>query len=75
MRAYVERNSIALLSASTQAPAVDPASPCWLGRWCPVPQVSESGLWNQRHVEDAVDVRFLDVLEGIVESRSDERTP
>jgi hypothetical protein len=60
-RGYIERNSIGLLSDFRQ-PAIDPPSPHWLGRYCPRARVQQSGLWNQNHVEEAYDPRFLDAL-------------
>jgi len=66
-RAYVERNSIALLSNYGKlgtALAID--SPCigWLGHYCKNEMVRKSGLWNVDHVtEDNVDPNFLDKFE------------
>jgi hypothetical protein len=67
MRGYIERNSIALLSNLGEEP-LDPASPAWLGRLCDrgKARVRDSGLWNQNHVDEAYDARFLDTLEGLV---------
>jgi len=54
-RAYIERNSIALLSnhgkLGTTA-AIDPTSRGWLGFHCANPKVRLSGLWNDDHVTD-----------------------
>ena len=47
-RAYVERNSIGLLSNLKRAPR-DPPSPAWLGHQCDRPKVRQSALWNQQH--------------------------
>lgn len=63
-RAYIERNSIALLSgvgAHGAGPA-DPPSQNWLGKSCPHPDVKPSGLWNSRHVRETYDPAFLDEL-------------
>ncbi|HVY91016.1 MAG TPA: peroxide stress protein YaaA [Hyphomonadaceae bacterium] len=67
LRGFIERNSIALLS-SYRHPAIDPASPDWLGYRCPRERVTKSGLWNSNHVGEVVDPTFLDVLEQLVES-------
>lgn len=66
-RAYLERNSIALLSnygkLGTDA-AIDPPSAGWLGFHCSNIKVRRSGLWNADHVtEGEWDPLFLDVLE------------
>jgi hypothetical protein len=67
-RAYIERNSIALLSNALvpQYARLDPPSPHWLGQRCPHPDVSRSGLWNSDHVNYAYDPLFLDELEKYV---------
>ena len=65
-RAYIERNSIGLLSNLDRAPC-DPPSPTWLGHECDREKVRRSGLWNQQHVEAAYDPAFLDVLDGLVD--------
>ena len=65
-RAYLEKNSIALLSNFNRTinNKVDIASPDWLGRHCKHPLVILSGLWNVKHVTESVmDHNFLDVLE------------
>jgi hypothetical protein len=69
IRGYVERNSIALLSNFRQENPLDPASPGWRGHTCihGDARVRNSGLWNQRHVDEAYDSAFLDVLERIVD--------
>jgi len=64
-RGNIERNSIALLSNFAK-PAIDSPSPHWLGRRCPRDRVQCSGLWNQRHVEEAYDPSFLDTLDRLV---------
>lgn len=65
-RAYLERNSIALLSNWNRDP-IDEPSANWLGRSCPIEQVKVSGLWNSEHVDGDYDPVFLDVLEGYIE--------
>ena len=65
-RAYIERNSIALLS-NYDRPALDGPSSAWLGNDCNRPYVRASGLWNQVHVDATHDTRFLDVLATAIE--------
>lgn len=67
-RAYIERNSIALLSnARAQRDAqLDLPSSAWLGLWCTRRDIRRSGLWNSRHVNETYDPAFLDVLERYV---------
>jgi len=65
-RAYLEKNSIALLSNWNKEP-IDEPSANWLGRSCPIEKVKASGLWNSNHVEGEYDPAFLDVLEGYIE--------
>lgn len=61
MRGYFERNAIALLSSAYRN-GIASASPDWLGRHSNRPLVPASGLWNQRHVGEAVDRDFIDRL-------------
>ncbi len=61
LRAYIERNAIALLSNGLDAN--DPPSASWLGRWSPEPRIARTGLWNVNHLEERPDPAFLDVLE------------
>ncbi len=65
LRGVIERNSIALLSNHGRTP-IDPPSPEWLGYGSDRPLVRGSGLWNQRHVEEAHDPAFLGTLEMMV---------
>lgn len=60
-RAYVERNSIALLS-NFGKPSIDPASRTWLGHRSSEPTICESGLWNTNHVGKSFEPAFLDLL-------------
>ena len=62
MRAYIERNAIALLSSYGQ-PALDPASDNWLGGWSDKPKIRKSGLWNSNYVDGSYSPEFLEVLE------------
>lgn len=61
-RAYIERNSIALLSQVNMHPPLDSPSGTWLGSSSPNPDVCKSGLWNSRHVRDNYDNNFIDLL-------------
>ena len=65
VRAYIERNAIALLSNVTAATSnmIDPCTRTWLGLCCPSENVRSSGLWNSRCVAAAYDPEFLDVLQ------------
>lgn len=65
LRAYVERNSIALLS-NRGKPPIDGASEHWLGRCSDWEKVRASGLWNNQHVDGSVAPDFLDVFEKLV---------
>lgn len=66
LRGLVEQNSIALLS-NYERPALDPPSPSWLGLHSNRPLVRKSGLWNQNHVTEVHDPKFLDVLEKLIQ--------
>lgn len=67
-RGFIERNAIALL-AGERRPS-DPPSPAWLGHDARSTAIRSSGLWNVRHVDDAVDPGFLERLESFVEPPS-----
>jgi hypothetical protein len=64
-RAYLERNSIALLSNFGKEP-IDKPSEGWLGQHSPQETIRKSGLWNTKHVGDEYAAAFLDVLEKYV---------
>lgn len=64
-RSAIERGSIAMLSNGLAPHA--PPSAGWLGHSSARHEIRASGLWNLRHVEEAVDPSFLDVLERAVE--------
>ena len=66
LRGHLERNAIALLSNWGKEP-LDPPSPDWLGHLCNRPLVRESGLWNQRHVNEGYDRTFPDTLERLID--------
>lgn len=68
LRGYVERNSIALLSAAHRA-GLDHPSSAWLGKRSDRALVIGSGLWNQRHTTDAVEAGFLDRFVEVTGSR------
>ena len=63
-RAYIETNTIALLSDSNNP---DRPSVGWLGRYRGVDEIVNSGLWNVRHVGGEYDPAFLDHFETLVE--------
>ena len=64
-RAFIEQNAIALLSNYVEA-SIDAPSVHWLGRHSTYERVRRSGLWNNRHVDESCDPRFLDVLGNLV---------
>jgi len=66
-RAYIERNSIALLSNFGKQ-AVDAPSPDWLGSHSPQPTIRRSGLWNTNHVDERYNPDFLDAFADLVAS-------
>ena len=59
MRAYIERNAIALLSNAKKVDVIDKASKSWLGNNSEWPLVQASGLWNRDYVEKNYDPQFL----------------
>jgi len=63
-RAYIERNSIALLSM--QLTPIDRPSDGWLGLASPHEAIRRSGLWNVNYVTERYDPEFLDVLDTFV---------
>lgn len=66
LRAYVEKNAIALVS-NFMRDTVDSRASDWLGSSSPVEEIQESGLWNINHVGEEYDPDFLDVLEEHVQ--------
>ena len=64
-RGFIERNAIGLLTNFDRA-ALDPPSSTWLDRASDRPLVAGSGLWNQRHVDEAYDPALLDLLENMI---------
>lgn len=69
LRAYIEKNSIALLSNYNKR-SLDSASEDWLGHKCNREKVNHSGLWNQKHVDESYDPDFLDIFEKLVNDMS-----
>lgn len=49
-RAYIERNSIILLSNHGRN-SIDAPSENWLGLYCGFEKVRESGLWNRKEID------------------------
>lgn len=64
-RAYLERNTIALVSNYGKA-SIDPRSNGWLGNDSPSQKIRESGLWNLNPVDNSYDPAFLDQLAGAI---------
>ena len=64
MRAFIERNAIALLS-NKRFPSA-PCSDSWLGRYSPTEEIRESQLWNINHVNEHYDRSFLSAFEKAV---------
>jgi hypothetical protein len=58
LRGLIERNSIALLSNCEEG-NIDVPSGGWLGRYSDRERVRQSGLWNNRHVDEPYDPPFL----------------
>jgi len=65
-RAFIEKNSIALLSNYAR-PALDAPSPGWLGRRCSRDKVPQSGLWNTQHADAAYDPSFMETMRSCME--------
>lgn len=63
-RSYLERNTIALLSAV--AASTEPSSRSWLGHKAVNPAIGRSGLWNVNHVDNPYDPGFLNRMEANV---------
>jgi hypothetical protein len=61
-RGSVERNAIALLSNYVE-PGPDAPAPNWLGHHSGRDRVRRSGLWNNNHVDETYDPKFLNLLE------------
>jgi len=65
-RGFIERNSISLLS-NFQRSLLDPPSDAWLGHCSDREKVRQSGLWNNNHVEERHDPKFLNAFERFIE--------
>jgi hypothetical protein len=67
LRAYIERNTIMLLSNYNRL-AIDPPSENWLGHSSGNDKVINSGLWNRSCVDldKEVDSKFLQILEELI---------
>jgi hypothetical protein len=66
LRGLIERNTIALLSSYKRAP-IDPPSAQWLGHHTGREKMSQSGLWNARHVDQDYDPAFLNMMAQFIE--------
>lgn len=64
-RAYIERNSIALLTGKNGP--IDIPSENWLGNYSPKSLIKKSGLWNINYIEDLYDEQFLDIFDKYVD--------
>jgi hypothetical protein len=62
-RAFIERNSIALLSCATGS--LDTPSSSWLGHHAASSNVRRSGLWNSNHVDEPYHPEFLQLLASL----------
>jgi hypothetical protein len=65
-RGLIERNAIALLS-NYEKPPIDAPSVNWRGLKSDRERVRASGLWNNRHVDEAYDPAFLDQMSALAE--------
>jgi hypothetical protein len=64
-RAYLERNTIALLSNYERDP-IDTRQN-WLGEYSWSEKIRESGLWNVDHVDEGYDPQFLEIFREKIE--------
>ena len=67
VRAYIERNAIALLSNTGKAP-IDPPSKHWLGLDADRAEIGQSGLWNVNHVAESYDPKFIGLFAELTRS-------
>ena len=66
-RAYIERNSIALLSNYNRL-AIDPSSANWLGRFTKKDKIIKSGLWNSNYVDISnVDAEYFNKMRHYID--------
>lgn len=68
-RAYIERNTIALVSKFDKK-SIDPRAEEWLGHYSPVKDIRESGLWNINHVSEDYKPEFLETFSGYIDKMS-----
>lgn len=73
MRAYIETNSIALLSNRNKPEKIDLPSEKWLGNYSEHNHVLESGLWNSDDTEKTYDPNFLEKLEKLINVQKNNR--
>jgi hypothetical protein len=73
MRAYIETNSIALLSNRKKEGKIDLPSENWLGNYSGHNHILESGLWNSDDTEKNYDSNFLDKLEELIKIQKNNR--
>jgi hypothetical protein len=66
MRAFIESNSIALLSNYLKNEKIDSPSKNWLGLENPEKEISNSGLWNIKHTEKKPDPDLIVQLKKLV---------
>jgi hypothetical protein len=72
-RAYIERNSIALLTGRNGP--LDLPSKNWLGNYCPNQSVRTSGLWNVDFVDNFYDEKFLEIFSRYVDITLGKKEP
>lgn len=60
-RAYVEKNSISLLSTANHS--LEFPSSHWLGKYSTHPSIINSSLWNVDHIHAEYDLEFINVFE------------
>jgi len=66
-RAYIERNSIALLSNYNRS-AIDPSSENWLGRFTAKDKIINSGLWNSNYVDITnVEAKYFNKMQHYID--------
>jgi hypothetical protein len=72
LRAYIESNSIKLLSNYNRI-AIDPPSENWLGFYCGNDKVIRSGLWNRKEIgeNNEIHIGFFETLENLINAMND----
>jgi len=66
MRAFIETNTIALLSNVNKQQPIDKPSKDWLGLFTKNKKIINSGLWNRNDVDKKYDPFFLDKLDEFI---------